>query len=176
MQQTTQLPTIKVVGIKTRTNTASEMNPATSKIGETVQKYFQNALSEKMIYRKKPGTTYCCYTDYESDLSGDYTFFMGEEVSSFDDLPEGFSTLTIPAQQYTTFTSNPGPMPDVCINLWQKIWTIPPETLGGTRSYETDFELYDERAKDPKNTVLDIYIGMKTSAPCVRKVVASEVN
>ncbi len=164
MQQTKQLPTIKVVGIKTRTNTASEMNPATSKIGETVQKYFQNALSEKIIYRKKPGTTYCCYTDYESDLSGDYTFFIGEEVSSFDDLPEGLSTLTIPAQQYTTFSSDRGPMPDVCINLWQKIWSMTPEALGGARAYQTDFELYDERAQDPKNTVLDIYVGIKTSA------------
>jgi predicted transcriptional regulator YdeE len=164
MQQTNQLPTIKVVGIKTRTNTASEMNPATAKIGATVQQYFQNALSDKMIHRTKPGTTYCCYTDYESDLSGDYTFFMGEEVLSFDDLPEGFSTLTIPAQQYTTFSSDPGPMPDVCIALWQKIWNMTPEALGGARAYQTDFELYDERAQDPKNTVLDIYVGIKPFA------------
>lgn len=163
MQQTKQLPTIQVVGIKTRTNTSSEMNPATAKIGATVQQYFQNALSEKMMHRKKPGTIYCCYTDYESDLSGDYTFFMGEEVLSFEDLPEGFSTLTIPAQQYTTFSSDPGPMPDVCIALWQKIWNMTPKALGGVRAYQTDFELYDERAQDPKNTVLDIYVGIQSS-------------
>ncbi len=35
------------------------------------------------------------------------------------------------------------------------------EELGGERNYITDFEIYDERANDPQNTVLDIYIGIK---------------
>ena len=55
-------------------------------------------------------------------------------------------------------------MPDVCIALWQKIWSMKPEILGGTRAYQTDFELYDARAQDPKNTVLDIYVGIQHSA------------
>lgn len=59
------------------------------------------------------------------------------------------------------FTSNPGPMPAVCIDLWQKIWTLNPAQLGGERQYLADFELYDKRASDPQNTVLDIYIGIK---------------
>lgn len=164
MQHTKQLPAMKLVGIKTRTNNASEMDPSTAKIWPMTQHYFQNALPDKIMHRKKPGTTYLCYTDYESDLNGDYTVFMGEEVSSFDDLPEGFFTLNIPTQHYTIFTSDPGPMPAVCINLWQKIWSMTPVALGGARAYLSDFEVYDERARDPQNMVLDIYIGIKTSA------------
>lgn len=33
------------------------------------------------------------------------------------------------------------------------------ESLGGARSYRADFEIYDERSIDYKNTIVDIYIG-----------------
>lgn len=155
-----QLPEIKLMGIITRTNNASEMDPSTAKISSTVQKYFQNSLSEKIISRTKPGTTYGAYTEYESDFTGDYTYFIGEEVTSFDKIPEEFSTISIPAQNYTRFTNGPGSMPDVCINAWQEIWGMTSKDLGGERKYLADFEIYDERAHDHRNTILDIYIGI----------------
>jgi predicted transcriptional regulator YdeE len=52
-------------------------------------------------------------------------------------------------------------MPQVDIEAWQKIWAMSDDELGGARSYTTDFEVYDERARDPQNTVLDIYIGIE---------------
>lgn len=69
--------------------------------------------------------------------------------------------LTVPAGNYRKFTSEQGPMPKVCIDLWQKIWQMDAVVLGGKRSYDVDFEVYDERAKDPSNTILDVYIGIK---------------
>ena len=36
-----------------------------------------------------------------------------------------------------------------------------PRELGGKRKYETDFEIYDERATDHQNIVLDLYIGIQ---------------
>ena len=33
--------------------------------------------------------------------------------------------------------------------------------FGGERTYVADFEIYDQRAVDPANTSLDIYIGIK---------------
>lgn len=157
---TVTLPEIKLIGIKARTNNLSEMNPATGKILLTIQKYFHGALYEKIPNRKKPGITYCVYTDYESDFTGDYTYFIGEEVGAFNDLPEGFVTHTIPSQLYAKFTNNPGPMPMVCINMWQEIWKMTPEDFGGKRNYLSDFEIYDERAIDHQNVTLDIYIGI----------------
>ena len=35
------------------------------------------------------------------------------------------------------------------------------DDLGGERRYSTDFEVYDERAANPQNAVLDIYVGIK---------------
>lgn len=82
MQKTiTELPEIKLLGILCRTNSTSEMNISTAKIAPTIQKYFQQAVGEEIPNRKNPGTTYCVYTDYKSDFTGDYTYFIGEEVN-----------------------------------------------------------------------------------------------
>lgn len=159
----TALPEIKLVGITCRTNNQHifEADPATNKIAATVQKYFYQQCGDKIKGRKKPGTTYCVYTNYESDCTGDYTYFIGEAVSAFEDIPEGFETLIIPAQSYAKFTNPPGPMPAVCVDMWQNIWKMTATDLGGERAYLADFEVYDERSQDHQNMILDIYIGIR---------------
>lgn len=152
---------IRLIGLTARTNNKAECDSATAKIGPCVQQYFQQQTADKIPHRKNPGTTISAYSDYESDYTGNYTYYIGEEVTSMDTLPEGVSTLLIPAQRYVKFTTEPGPMPHVAIEAWQKIWSMSPEELGGIRSYITDFEVYDERAQDPQQTVLDIYIGIE---------------
>lgn len=161
MQKTlTQLPEIRLIGITCRTSNMNEMNPSTRKISSITQKYFYEHLSENIPNRKTPGTTYCIYTNYESDFTGDYTYFIGEEVNSFEEILDGFGRLTIPAQTYVKFTNGPGSMPDICIRSWQEIWAMTSIDLGGKRRYVADFEIYDERANDPQNVTLDIYIGI----------------
>ena len=162
MQKTvTELPEIKLLGILCRTNNTAEMNISSAKIAPTIQKYFRQAVGEEIPNRKNPGTTYCVYTDYESDFTGDYTYFIGEEVKVGGDSMEGFSSIIIPAQNYAKFTSKPGVMPEVCIDMWQNIWKMKSGELGGKRAYLADFEVYDKRALDPSKTVLDIYVGVK---------------
>ncbi|MES2212120.1 MAG: GyrI-like domain-containing protein [Pseudomonadota bacterium] len=162
-QKIVEYPELQLVGITARTSNAAEFNPETAKIGATVQQYFQNGLSDKIPHRSKPGTTYCVYTDYENKHHGEYTYFIGEAVSETNELPEGFSTCVIPKQFYAQHTTEPGPMPAVVINAWQRIWAMSPAELGGERSYKADFELYDERAtSDPthQKVVVDVCIGI----------------
>src|SRR5437667_127965 len=99
------LPEITLIGIAARTNNQSEMDPAQAKIGATVQKYFQTGVSDQILNRANPGVTYSVYTDYAGDHTNDYTYFIGEAVSSIDSLPEGLTAITIPVQQYEKFTS-----------------------------------------------------------------------
>lgn len=159
----TTLTELKLVGITTRTNNAKifEQDPSTNEIAATVQKYFHNGLAAKINARQNPGTTFCVYTNYESDVNGDYTYFIGEEVSSFDGIDKEFETLTIPAQNYVKFTNQPGPMPAACVDMWQNIWKMSASNLGGERAYIADFEVYDERSSDHNNVTLDIYIGIR---------------
>jgi len=154
---------INLVGISVRTSYEQELDKMKGSIFPCVQSYFHGALWDKIQNRTKPGTTYCVYTDYESDDKGAYTYFIGEEVSSLEGaLPDDFTSMVIPPQTYAKFTTQPAPMPDVIVNAWNQIRTMPSHELGGTRSYKTDFEIYDERASDHQNIVMDIYLGIKT--------------
>lgn len=156
----TQLSDIKLVGISARTSNQAEMNPETAKIATTMQHFFSKNLQEKIKNRKNPGRIFAVYTEYENDSNGAYTYFLGEEVSDFDIIDPELKCITLPAQSYKKFTSDPGVMPRVVIDLWLKIWDMTEEEIGGKRAYLADFEVYDERSKDPNNAVLDIYLGI----------------
>ena len=152
---------IKLVGLTARTNNKNEMNPQTSKIGELAGRYWGQNLAAKISNRKNPGVTLSVYTDFESDEHGDYTYFVGEEVNSFENIPEGFRSVTIPSANYQKFTTAPGKMPDVVINGWQEIWKMTSDDFEGKRTYQADFEIYDHRAIDPSNSVVDIFVGIE---------------
>lgn len=156
------LPEIKLAGLKTRTNNKNELNWEHGKIFPCVHQYFNNNTKEKIQHRIKPGTTFCVYTDYESDHTGEYTYFIGEEVASFDNLSPDLEKCVIRPQVYAKFTTEPGSMPDVVKNAWKKVWQLQYQELGGKRNYHADFEIYDDRASDPthQNIILDLYIGI----------------
>ena len=152
---------MKLLGISIRTSNAAEFNPETAQIGATVQKYMSEGIYAIIPSQKQPGTTLCVYADYESDRNGEFTYFIGAEVESTAEVPEGLATITIPAQSYAKFTTDEGVMPKVCIDGWLDIWNMSDKELGGEREYLADFEVYDHRAINPASTVLDIYIGIK---------------
>ena len=155
---------IILVGIQERTSSLLELNPLTAKIPATLQKYFYGGLAQKIPQRLTPGRTFCAYVDYASDEHGDYTYFVGEAVSGIDNpLPEGLSHYIIPEQTYTCFTTNPGAFPAVVINAWKSIWQMSSQELGGARSYQADFEVYDQRAINPLASVVDLYVGITPS-------------
>ncbi|MBI2707771.1 MAG: GyrI-like domain-containing protein [Proteobacteria bacterium] len=155
-----QLQEIKLIGLSMRTSYQNEINPATAKITPCVTRFFQEQIPNKIPNLKNPHATFCAYTDYENDYKGAYTYFIGQEVTSIDAIPEDLDSLTIPPQAYVKFTTAPAPVPQVIIHAWQQIWQMPSSTLGGKRSYKVDFEIYDERAYDPQHTVIDLYVGI----------------
>jgi len=155
MQKTiVTVPSKILAGITTETSNELEFNPNTGKIAMTMQEYFTN---------KQP--RFLALLEYESDYNGMYTYFIGQEISSIEDMglirAQDMHVIKTKEQKYAKFTSNAGKMPDVCIELWQHIWSLSPEELGGVRSYKTDFELYDSRANDLNNAVMEIYIGIE---------------
>lgn len=154
-------PEIKLVGLTTRTNNKNEMNAATSKIGELVERFWGEDIASQLPNRKNPGVTLSVYTDYDSDEHGDYTYFIGEEVDAFANIPAELQQLTIPAASYQKFTTLSGSMPEVVISAWQEIWKMSADDFGGDRAYIADFEVYDLRSMDPAHMSADIYIGIK---------------
>ena len=161
-KQKTSLTELTLVGLAMRTNNQDEMNPQTAKIGNKIAEYFEDQANHGIQHRSKPGVTYCAYTEFESDEHGEYTYFIGEAVDSLDgqDL-ENYKAITIPAGSYQKFTTEPGQMPNIVISAWQEIWQMNTDDFEGVRRYHTDFEIYDERAANPNEAAVDIFIGLE---------------
>jgi predicted transcriptional regulator YdeE len=49
----------------------------------------------------------------------------------------------------------------VVVEMWRRVWETPKSALGGDRAYKTDFELYDQRAKNPADSVVDLYVAVR---------------
>lgn len=100
---------IKLIGLKVRTNNTTEANWMHGKIFPLVQQYFSQQLANKIPNRKQPGTTLCVYTEYESDHTGNYTYYIGEIVTSLNNIPEGLHPLTIPPPNLRQIHHRPSP-------------------------------------------------------------------
>lgn len=155
-------PEMKLVGLSARTNNRIESDPLTAKVPALIERYQAGNLSSKISNQTNPDIAYSLYTEFESDEFGNYTYFIGQEVSSFNGVLPEFQALTLPANKYLKFTSSAGKLPNVAIELWQKIIQITPEELGGTRAYVADYELYDsKKTADREKATVDIYISVK---------------
>ena len=160
MQKTTINKERILVGITARTNNKAEMS-GTGKIGQTYGTYFSQGIAAQIPHRKNPGTTFSAYTEFESDETGEYTYFLGEEATELSELPEGLVSITIPTGEYSKFTTPQGPLVNGIVSTWQKIWGLNKDDLGADKRFAVDFEVHDERAANPDNGVADIYIGLK---------------
>ncbi len=149
-----------VVGLSVRTNNQECFDPNTNKITPLIARYWHENIADRILNRKNPGVTLAVYTDYESDEHGNYTYFFGEEVSTLENCPPELHHCTILSGNYIKFTTPQGKMPDVVIQAWMNIWKMTPNELGRKRRYQTDIEVYDERASDLIAASMDIYIGV----------------
>jgi predicted transcriptional regulator YdeE len=136
----------QVVGVAARTTNAREMTP--------------DGVIPKLWAKMAQHATVALYTEYESDEHGAYTFVLGAKADPALVIPDGSVLKTVPAGRYAVFTSERGPIQKMVVETWQRIWSELP-SASNLRSYIADFEVYDQRAADPANAVVEIYIGVK---------------
>lgn len=148
-----------VVGIAARTSNAKEMT-ADGVIGKQWGRFMQEGISGK-IPNKADASIVAVYTDYASDKDGEYTYVLGSRVTSAANLPSGLEAKKIPGGRFAVFTTDKGPGPKVVPETWMRINSLPKSAPGGDRVYKADFEIYDERAKDPQNLQADVYVGIR---------------
>jgi predicted transcriptional regulator YdeE len=148
-----------VVGIAIRTSNAKEMTPA-GVIGRQWTRLMRERVLAK-IRNKADNNTVAVYTDYASDQNGEYTYVLGARVTSEANIPTGMVAKKVPAGRYAVFTSEKGAAAKVVPEAWGRINSLPKSAVGGDRIYRTDFEIYDDRAADPQNSQVDVYIGIK---------------
>jgi predicted transcriptional regulator YdeE len=149
-----------VIGLAVRTNNAKEATPD-GVIGKQWDRLFKEGWLEKIPHKVGPAI-YALYTAYASDRNGDYEFVLGARVSDGSVVPAGMVLKSVPAGRYAVLTTAKGPVEKVVVEGWQEVWRREDQSqLGGKRAYATDFELHDERSRDPQNTQVDIFIGLR---------------
>lgn len=118
------------------------------------EKFFrENTLAK--IPNKINGNILALYTDYEGDYTKPYSWILGCEVSSLDEIPAGLVGKVIPESKYALFTTQ-GEFPQGLIAAWQAVWKS-----NLHRSYTTDFELYHSNFDPQKNPEVKVYIAIE---------------
>ena len=148
-----------VVGIAVRTSNAEQMTPERP-IGKQWERLFKEGVLAA-IPNKADGNIVALYTEYASDKDGEYTYVLGGRVTKVESVPAGMVVKNVPAGRYAVFTSERGPVQKVVVEMWQKVWATPKTALGGDRTYKADFEVYDQRAKNPADSVVDLYVSVR---------------
>ena len=136
MMEVKQLASKTFKGLKVRTCNANEMNAGTAKIADLWQT-FNEKYSAKLT---KDSNVYGVYTNYESDITGDFDVVACSDDQSIH--TRDTATVTTTAGRYLVFTGE-GEMPDAIIDLWGEIWQyFSSDDCRYTRTYTSDFEYY----------------------------------
>ena len=148
-----------VVGVAVRTSNAEQMTEARP-IGKQWERLFKEGMLAA-IPNKADGNILAVYSEYASDKDGEYTYLLGARVTKVEKLPDGMTVKNVPAGRYAVFTSERGPVQKVVVEMWRRVWETPKSALGGDRTYRADFELYDQRAQNPADAVVDLYVAVR---------------
>ncbi len=142
-----------VMGISVKT---TNMNGQSSKdIGKLWEVFIADKVMDK-ISNKLDNNIYCLYTDYEGDHMAPYLVVLGCKVDSSCDVLDGMSLKKVNGGTFTKFTAKGSLIEGVVYQEWATIWAIEKN-----RVFDTDFEVYGEKARNPNNAEVDIYVAFQ---------------
>jgi len=108
------------------------------------------------IPNKLDNTIYCIYTEYEKDHTKPYTTILGCKVSTLNTIPNGMVGKTFEGGNYAKRIAKGNILQGMVFNEWTKIWNSDLD-----RTFTADFEVYGEKAQNPENAEVDIFVAVK---------------
>lgn len=142
-----------VIGISVRTT--NENGKSGQDIPALWDKFMNERIAEK-IPNKSDNSIYCIYTDYEKDHTKPYTTILGCKVDNLDTVPDGMVGKTLGEANYAKRIAKGNILQGIVFEEWTKIWKSDLE-----RTFTADFEVYDEKAQNPENAEVHIFIAVK---------------
>ncbi|MBP6532354.1 MAG: effector binding domain-containing protein [Bacteroidia bacterium] len=150
---TSKISKFNVIGISVRTS--NENGQAAKDIPELWNKFISENMAEN-IPNKIDKSIYCIYSEYEKDHTRPYTTLLGCRVDNLDSIPKGMIGKTFDEATYTRILVKGNLMQGAVYNEWLKIWNSDLD-----RTFVADFEVYGEKAQDPTNAEVEIFVGVK---------------
>lgn len=146
--KTHRIKKLMLAGSSVRTNNKDEMSENDGKIVQLWDDYVKNDIYNKTFNKSKEPYLYGVYSEYDSDLNGDYTVSVAVEVT------KSKNAIVIEDQKFLVF-KNKGEFPEVVIDTWEIVWKYFEENDEYTRMYTVDFEKYISKDE------LEIYIAIE---------------
>ncbi|MCP4970905.1 MAG: GyrI-like domain-containing protein [Arcobacter sp.] len=144
----TQIKKLMLSGLSVNTNNENEMNPESNKISLLWEDYENKNVYNKTFNKANKSEMYGAYSDYESDVNGDYKVTVAVEVTK----PK--NAIVIEEQRYLLFEKD-GELPQVVVDCWNEIWDYFSNEPKYERAYKVDFEKYS------KENGIEIFISIK---------------
>jgi predicted transcriptional regulator YdeE len=144
---------IHLIGLSLKTKTTNAGGQSSIDCGN-LWKEFETGKYVDSIPDKLSEEIYGVYHHYEGDHTKPFSYFVGCRVKQGTPAPQGLETVTIPGGIYHKITAK-GKMPDCVINAWKEIWIT-----DIARTYQIDFEVYDERTRDWNDAEVDVYLSI----------------
>lgn len=142
-----------VVGISVRTT--NENGQAGQDIPALWNKFMTEKIAEK-IPNKIDASVYCIYTEYEKDHTKPYTTILGCKVENLNTIPNGMVGKTFEETNYAKHIAKGNILQGMVFGEWTKIWNSDLD-----RIFSADFEVYGEKAQNPENAEVDIFVAVK---------------
>ncbi len=149
----TKIEQFKIIGISIRTT--NENNKAVGDISNLWNKFLSEKLIEKIPNKISP-EIYSVYTDYEGDYTKPYTTILGCKVEKLDQIPEGMIGKQFECEKYYKSIAKGDITKGIVFQAWQKIWNSDLK-----RAYTADFDVYGEKAQNPENAEVEIFVAIK---------------
>ncbi len=148
-----KVKSFSIIGISVRTT--NENGQASQDIPALWNKFMTEGIAEQ-IPNKIDNSIYCIYTEYEKDHTKPYTTILGCKVENLDTIPNGMVGKTFNEAEYEKFVAKGNILKGMVFGEWTKIWNSDLD-----RTFTADFEVYDEKALNPENAEVDIFVAIK---------------
>lgn len=149
----TNVAAFYIIGISTRTS--NENNQAMQDIPLLWNRFLSEDIVQQ-IPNKIDSSIYCIYTEYESDHNRPYTALIGCRVTHLDAIPAGFVGHAFTGGKYEKVTIKGNINEGLVYKEWLNIWDRDLK-----RTYSADFEIYGEKAQNPADAEVDIFVAVE---------------
>lgn len=143
----------KIIGIKVRTT--NENGQSAKDIGQLWEKFMAENTAEK-IPNKVAASIFSVYTNFEKDHTKPYDTILGCKVSTLNEIPNGMVGQEFEGGNFTKFIAKGNLAQGAVYKTWTEIWN---QDLD--RTYTVDYEVYGEKAQDPTNAEVEIFVAVK---------------
>jgi predicted transcriptional regulator YdeE len=151
--QIQKIELFKVIGIKIRTT--NKDGQSAKDIGSLWAKFLSENIADK-IPNKIDRSILSIYTNYQGDYTQPYDTILGCKVSSLNEIPKEMIGQEFNGGEYVKYVSKGSLNKGIVYQTWDKIWKS-----DLNRAYTADFEVYGERAQNPENAEVDIFVAVK---------------